>query len=297
MINNYICKLIGDLQYYKNKENINIILEGGLFNGSYLIGIIYYLKQLEEKQFIKISKISGCSIGSLIGLLYFINVEDLFLEIYNISKTHYKKHYNLNIFHKLFKLIKKKTPKNIIEQVQDKLYITYFDIYKGEQIIKSNYKSINDLFDTIRRSCSFPFLIDNNLFYKNKYIDGLYPYVFDDPYSKNLYLTIIKFNKLINVVSIKNEKTNMNRILEGIIDVHKFFITNKKTDICSYTNEWSIIDYSKYKLLVLYLQFVIFITHKIFILYHIMKKSCNKSINISILFKEVYKYYLKAYCI
>ena len=38
----------------KKRQNINIIMEGGLFNGSYLTGALYYLKELEKKQYIKI---------------------------------------------------------------------------------------------------------------------------------------------------------------------------------------------------------------------------------------------------
>ena len=50
---------------------INLILEGGAFNGSYHIGALYFLKEMEKKKYIQIHHISATSIGSISALLYY----------------------------------------------------------------------------------------------------------------------------------------------------------------------------------------------------------------------------------
>ena len=57
----------------KNIGKIDLVLESGAFNGSYLVGALFFLKEMEKKKYIYVDRISGCSIGALIGFLYFIN--------------------------------------------------------------------------------------------------------------------------------------------------------------------------------------------------------------------------------
>jgi hypothetical protein len=51
-----IQKEVIELKNNKNPIQIDLILDGGIFNGSYLIGALYYLKQLEERKIIKINQ-------------------------------------------------------------------------------------------------------------------------------------------------------------------------------------------------------------------------------------------------
>ena len=60
---------------YCNKS-IDLILDGGAFSGSYLLGGLMYLKHISSH--INIQRISGTSIGSLFGLLF---LSDLFILI------------------------------------------------------------------------------------------------------------------------------------------------------------------------------------------------------------------------
>ena len=70
MIDEYVNKLIENLpESSKKLQNIDLVLDGGLFNGSYLVGALYFLKEMERRQYIKIDRISGCSIGSIVGFL------------------------------------------------------------------------------------------------------------------------------------------------------------------------------------------------------------------------------------
>ncbi len=91
MIKNIVKSLVENIEI-KKKENIDLILSGGAFNVSYMLGVLFFLQELEEKQKIKINRISTCSASSILGLLYLINKLDLFNEkIYDKVLESYKK--------------------------------------------------------------------------------------------------------------------------------------------------------------------------------------------------------------
>jgi hypothetical protein len=107
--------------------------------------------------------------------------------------------------------------------------------------VKYKYKNKADIFETIRKSCFFPFIIDGSVAYKNKYCDGFNPYILPTcPNKKILYLDLFGNDKIGSLFSVKNEKTNFHRILAGLLDVHLFFIKQTNTQMCSYVNDWSI---------------------------------------------------------
>jgi hypothetical protein len=96
---------------------------------------------------------------------------------------------------------------------------------------------------TIIKSCYVPLLIDGNILYKHKYIDGITPYIFNkEPNKKILYLDLFGYDKVGNLLNVKNEKTNYHRILSGLLDIHSFFIKQSSTQMCSYVNDWSIVN-------------------------------------------------------
>ena len=94
-----IDRLIDDLpDHLKDPNNpleIDLVLDGGAFNGSFLTGALFFLKEMEKRNFIKIKRISGCSIGSCVGFLYLIDCLDLNITLYNDVIQHFKKNYNL----------------------------------------------------------------------------------------------------------------------------------------------------------------------------------------------------------
>ena len=73
IINTHIDLLIENLEKKNIYKNIDLMLDSGLFNGGYLIGSLLYLKQLDNKSIINVKRISGTSIGSLLGLAYLLN--------------------------------------------------------------------------------------------------------------------------------------------------------------------------------------------------------------------------------
>lgn len=250
MINSYVNKLIENLpEESKKKQKIDIVLDGGLFNGSYLVGALHFIKEMERKKYIEVDNISGCSIGSIIGLLYFSDSLDLMPKLYDIVNNYFKDTHNLNIIKSLKNILHENIDNNICTKINGKLFICYNDIKNNKKIVKKTYKNVDELFDTIIKSCYIPFLIDGNLVYKNKYVDGITPYIFKKRCDKKiLYMELVTLDKLSNMINIKNERNNFHRILNGLLDVHNFFIKKSNTYMCSYVNDWNIIDRVKHKL-------------------------------------------------
>lgn len=265
-INDTITKLIDNISFLKDKqrEKINLILDSGSFNGGYLIGSLYFLKELEQKQYIQIDKISGCSIGSLVGVLYYADILDLYNELYCMGIENFQK---TGIFGKdqILNKLKDRLPDNICDLVHKKLYISYYDLKKKKKIVRTKYKNKDDMIESIKRSCFFPLLLDNNFIYKNRYTDGLFPYVFPETNfhninknSKNLFLDLYGFDKFKFIFSAKNEKSSFHRILSGLLDTHLFYMKEKPTYMCSYINEWTLVNKFYYKVLRPIIEFIVF---------------------------------------
>lgn len=294
----HINSLINNLSF-KKAQKINIIMEGGLFNGSYLIGSLYYLKELEKRKYIIINKFSGCSVGSLIPLIYFTNTYDLEHIIYKITYSHFKKKLNVNIFDKIFNRLRPFLTPEVMTELNGRLYITFYDITQNRQIIKNKYESVDALFDTIRKSCYCPYVVDNSFLYRHKYVDGFYPYLFKEAVNiKNLYLNIHHFDKILGIISIKNEKTNYSRIISGIIDTHTFFMYGSSTSMCSYIENWNMFDTFSHFVFVRFLKIIPLLLHNIYISTRLIKTSTIIGPNIVFrILRILYVYLIKKYCI
>ena len=103
----YINKLIENLDDNINYKNINLIMDGGAFSGSYILGCLYYLKELEKKNKIKINKVSGCSIGSILCVLYKLNELNYCVDVYDNIRNYFKEMGNLHIL------------RNIVDEIND----------------------------------------------------------------------------------------------------------------------------------------------------------------------------------
>jgi hypothetical protein len=267
-----------------------------MFNGSYLVGALYFIKEMENRKFVKVERISGCSIGSIVGLLYFIDALDEFPYLYELLMNDFKKSFNLNLIKTLKDILQKKTPTNICETLYKKLYITFNNIKYGKKIVKSTYKNTDEIFDSIIKSCYVPFVIDGNIVYKSKYIDGLNPYIFKNnkKYNNNsqirkiLFIDLLGFDKISNTFNVKNEKTNFHRILSGMLDIHNFFIKNSQTQMCSYVDNWSL--YNHFCMNVRYLieKIIIYYVYILFIIDRYVSKEF-KNILVYKLFTKIWK--------
>lgn len=247
MIEEYINKLIENLpDYCKNKDKpikLDLILDGGAFNGSYLVGCLYFLREMEKRNYICVKRVSGCSIGSIAALLYFADTLDTMGELYEIFYNDFKNNYNLCKLKNIKEILKDRIPKDICDKVNGRFFISYHNIKKNKKVIRSRFKDTNDLINCIIRSSFVPFLIDGNFLLDQKYIDGINPYVFAPSIDRKiLYLDLFGIDKIGNHLNVKNEKTNYHRILYGLLDIHNFFIKQSNTHMCSYVDEWNLFD-------------------------------------------------------
>ena len=245
MINDYVIKLIenlpDDLKNSKTPLRLDLVLDGGVFNGSYLVGALYFLKEMEKRNYIKIERISGCSIGSVVAFLYYIDSLDIMSELYQKATNDFKKEYKLELIKDLKKILSKKIPDDICKKVNGKLYICYNNIKKDKKRVKSHYNDVDEIINSIIKSCFVPYLIDGQILYENKCFDGINPYIFDKEKDKKiLYLDLFGYDKIGNLLNVKNEKTNFHRVLSGLLDIHCFYIKQSNTQMCSYVNDWSI---------------------------------------------------------
>jgi hypothetical protein len=267
MITNYIHKLMENLpQNIKNRKKplkIDLILSGGAFNGSYILGALYFLKELERRKYIIIKRISTCSVSSFLGLLYLTDNLNYANELYFKIIEDFKNKYNLS---KIFEL--KDMFKNINNEtcsiLNNKLFISYSNIITRKKNVANNYKNIDSLFDIITRSCYIPFMIDYQPCYKNKYIDGINPYIFRSNKNKRIYIDVCTLDKLQYALDVKNEKNNYHRLYEGIIDIHMFFVKQINTNMCSYVDNWTIRNYIYYciyiiveKISIIYISYIV----------------------------------------
>ena len=248
MINQYITRLVDNLpDEFKERKTplrIDLVLDGGLFNGSYLIGALQFLKELERRKYIRVDRISGASIGSIVGLAYLSDTLDSMPDLYNIVYNEMKNSNTMSCIQDLKNKLKYDT--DLYNKLNNKLYVSYNNIEKRNKVVKYLYKTNDEVFDAISKSCHLPFVIDGKLLYKNKYLDGVNPYMFKPcPNKKILYLDLFGYDKLINFFNVKNEKTNFHRILAGMLDIHNFYIKQSDTPMCSYVNEWGIINRSR----------------------------------------------------
>ena len=231
------------------KQHVDLVLDGGAFNGSYLLGIMYFLREMETQQLLEINHISCCSISSVISLLYKADCLHLFSTIfYKKMRKHFNNSYNLDKFDELFDIIRHHLPEDICEKMTNKVFISYYNVKQRKRIIKCKFNTVDEIFETIRKSCFFPFIIDGNMLYKKKYMDGITPFIFKRKTNvRILYIDLIR-NKICDIFSIKGEQNNYYRVLCGLLDVHLFFTkkTTTSTCMCSYVDRWSFYHYAWY---------------------------------------------------
>ena len=305
MIQEYVNKLIENLpDHNKNSETpivIDLVLDGGFFNGSYLIGALFFLKEMEKRNYIKIDRISGCSIGSVAGLLYLNDLLDEIPKLYEISIEGFKKTHQLEIIKDIKKYLEPLITNDMYKKVNKKLYVNYNHVVKMKRYVKNKYKSNDDLFNTITKSCFAPYLVDGNVIYKNKYVDGISPYIFKKEEGKKiLYLELFSRDKISHMISIKNEKTNFHRILTGLLDIHSFFIKETNTSMCSYVNDWSYVTNCRQEIKLFLEKILVYIIYILSIIKKIIPQWFKSTIFYKLIHKisyEIFIIILETYCL
>jgi len=70
LLKEYIKALILNVNRNNIPKDINLIFDGGAFNGGNVSTLSLYIKALENAGLTKVHKISGASVGTSIGLWY-----------------------------------------------------------------------------------------------------------------------------------------------------------------------------------------------------------------------------------
>ena len=246
---NFINNLIENLDKSKQLK-IDLVLDSGGFKGVYLYGALLYLKELEKKKYIIINRISGSSIGAILGAFYILDKLDLFYKNYIKIRSKFKEDLNLNYINTVISNIIEDCDEDDYKLLNNRLFINYYNIEtKGEYVINT-YSKNNDIIEYLKCTSYIPIITDGELCYNNK-VDGNKPYLFNNGRTSEtniLYLSLTTIGKLNDYFNTINDINPCNRIMKGIIDIHDFFLYKKTTKMCSYVNKWSITDFTLYRI-------------------------------------------------
>lgn len=210
---------------FKKTKEIDVILDGGAYSGSYLIGSLFYLKELENRNMIKIKRLSGCSIGSLLCIIYKLDLLEIQDIVYKLIRLNLSSP-NMKFYFKILKILKESSPKDFYKKCNNTVFITYHDVKKNKQIVKKKYKNNNELFDSIAKSSFLPYIMNGKLLYKNKFFDGMYPHIFKKEENRDTIFFNLCNQYLIGMLFIRNEENNSERIMTGILNCHNYFFYN-----------------------------------------------------------------------
>ncbi|MDA7463501.1 patatin-like phospholipase family protein [Candidatus Poseidonia alphae] len=251
-LNTYVNSLIENVNSNNIPKNIDLVLDSGAFNGIYMLGGLIYLRQMRNKNKININRISGSSIGSILGLLFIVDKLDLSIEICNKAFKILRKNQDLKKFKILLEdILDKHITESDLNKINNKLYITYFDLTKGKQILKKKYKNLQELKYSLLKSMHVPYLFDRNITDNEGCVDGSFPHIFKIKSNKSrkiLFINLQSIDKIINMIYIKNEKNLYPRLFNGLLEMHNFFSDGKNTNMYSYVNDWSIRDIFLFRL-------------------------------------------------
>ena len=160
---------------------------------------------------------------------------------------------------------------------------------------------MDDLIDTVYKSCFVPFIANGNMVYKNRYCDGINPYIFPfETNRKTLYLDLFGSDKIKYMMSVKNEKNNFHRILSGLLDIHLFYIKQNSTQMCSYVNQWSLYQTFHNRILKWIIERIIF--YVVYIAFYLKQYIPSELYNdiifkiLSKIIKELYIVFIDYYC-
>tara|TARA_B100001758_G_C18403506_1_gene610502 strand:+ start:1151 stop:2149 length:999 start_codon:yes stop_codon:yes gene_type:complete len=238
----YIDALIQNVTKTNIPPEIDLMFDIGGFNGLYGQGIGLYISRLEKADYFKVKRVSGASIGSLLALMYLTNIEYNLDKAYSEIKINFQSTCSMKEYQNQVRaFVIKHVDDSQISKLNDKLFITYYDVLKKKQIVVSNYTDQEHLIECIIRSSHFPYISDDTLFYKKQYLDGAHPYIFNDSTRPGLFVTLVTPLTIASTFASDCEKNTHSRVIRGISDANDFFIKGKST-LCSYTNKWGIKD-------------------------------------------------------
>ena len=266
LLDQYINALITNLDRTNLAKEVNLIFDSGAVNGLLGIGAALYIHNLEKHKLMKVNKLSGCSIGSLIAVWYICGCPDTIYHYMDLLFSYYKEHQNFYIFESIVRdVIGKLFIHDDMTALNGILYINYYDTLNHQQVVISRYNDRAHLITCILRSSHVPFITNESQTREGRYIDGIAPYLFDDDISKNLFIKLISLTKPLEALNLKNEQNIYTRLLRGVAGTNEFFV-NGNIELCCYVNRKVKLHFFIRERFVLFIIFVmnliIYITNK-----------------------------------
>lgn len=300
-----IKNLIDNYPKQESCKVIDLVLESGAANGSYHLGCMMYLQGLEQKKIIKIDRISGSSIGSIIAIYYFTDTLSEFFCDYKKLRNCFKEHLNVNILKTILEKKINQIDTRTFNIIKSKLYVVFHSIKEKQQITKTNFKDKDDLLYSILKSSHIPYIINGNYFFEyndDKFFDGGIPYIFPERNSETniVYISINNLYNLSGIISVKKEKNNYGRFLKGALDAHQLFLYDKKGVFCSYVNKWNIFDYFILRIKQIILKISFYALILIYIIFNFINNYIGDFVfiqNINTVCKNIYRDVILFYCL
>ena len=264
LVGKYIEALVKNIDSKTLPNEMDLIFDGGGFNGLYGQGVALYVSVLEKTYDVKIKRVSGTSIGALLALMYLIHIEYNLDEAYKAIKNNFQTTYNLTEYKKQIKyFVEKYVTDEKLNSLNDRLYITYYDIVAKKQIVVSSYSNRDFLIECIVRSSYLPYLSDDKLCYQDRYLDGGHPFIFNDSKRPGLFIRLITSSIASKCITSIKENNTHSRIILGVSDANDFFI-NGSSKLCSYTNKWNMLNHMELRMREIILYIGIFIIKTVF---------------------------------
>ena len=127
-MNDYIKNLTKNFPERKKPLELDLVIEGGAYNGYYGLGSLLLLKELEKQNYIIINRISGSSVGALFGTAFFFDKLDEIIGHYQNVRDYYKEHLHMGCLEQLIEKIFKDADGTKFEKIKEnKLFLTYYN--------------------------------------------------------------------------------------------------------------------------------------------------------------------------
>jgi len=248
MFENYIEQLLQNIPKQNSPYKLDIVCEGGSFNGLYGMGVLFFIKQMERKGYITINRFSGASVGALGCFKYLSNRMEDAVPLYTLFRKSLRESQTLNVLKDILNKDIDELDDETFQKIKaNKLFITYHDVTQKKKIICNEYSTKEELKTVLLKSCHFPYLVNGQCFLEDSsscFFDGGLPFIFPEREqttdSRILYIYLSHLSNLKNIIFIKNENTIYGRVSEGILDAYQFFFRKKPTRFCSFVNQWHI---------------------------------------------------------
>lgn len=160
--------LIQNIQIPTSPYDIDVVLEGGGFNGSYELGVLLFLKELEKKNIVKVHRISGASIGAVFAVAYITDFLYPSIDYYTSLRECWRDTLNMKQFHSMIDAICGDISQEVFDALREnKIYITYLDVNKKEQVVQSSFQNIEDLRKALIKSTFIPYVMNEEIVYRD----------------------------------------------------------------------------------------------------------------------------------